>query len=152
MLRGMHVEAGIQSLVDDHVLPVPTSSLEALLAPYDFFKVKVALVCSIPGKFKGEEMQKVGHTGLMRALRNIGARCHSDKRIALECQVSQVLREHSLSMLTRCLCYIRDHQLVDTMRTGLTRSASQRKAGDTTPGLTSLPNRGRIYLIPHPII
>lgn len=99
MLRGMNAEAGIKTLLDDRIiqLPFPSTSLsqlnllESILSRYDFSKVKVALVCSVPGKFQGAEMQTVGHTGLMRALRNIGARCHSDKQIALECQVSTLV-------------------------------------------------------------
>ncbi|KAF8305772.1 phospholipase D/nuclease [Clavulina sp. PMI_390] len=94
MLRGMNVEGGIKTLVDDRVLHLPTksSSLETLLERYDFSKVKVALVCSLPGKFKRAEMQTVGHTGLMRALRNVGARCPADQQIALECQGSSIGR------------------------------------------------------------
>lgn len=90
MLKSMNAEAGINTLLDEDIIQLPTKSrgLANVLARYDFSKVKIALVASIPGKHKGAEMQTVGHTGLMRALRNIGARCHPDKQIALECQVS----------------------------------------------------------------
>lgn len=90
MLSNMNTEAGIKTLLDDKIIKLPSksSSLRDILSLYDFSKVKVALVCSIPGKFKGTAMQTVGHTGLMRALRNVGARCHADKQIALECQVN----------------------------------------------------------------
>ena len=92
MLRSMNAEAGIKILCDENIIRLPTkfSTLGNILDRYDFSKVKVALVSSIPGKYKGVEMQTVGHTGLMRALRNIGARCHPDKQIALECQVGWI--------------------------------------------------------------
>jgi tyrosyl-DNA phosphodiesterase-1 len=93
MLRSMNSEAGIKTLLDEGIIQLhsKSSALSGILARYDFSKVKVALVSSIPGKYKGAEMQTVGHTGLMRALRNIGARCHPDKQISLECQVGAVI-------------------------------------------------------------
>lgn len=89
MLTKMHTEAGIQLLLKEGLISTPSGKpdIGSILAQYDFSRVKVALVCSIPGKFQNKEMQTVGHTGLMRALRNIGARCPDDKNLSLECQV-----------------------------------------------------------------
>lgn len=101
MLKGMNAEAGVKILLDENIIQLPTKSsgLGNILARYDFSGVKVALVSSIPGKYKGTEMQMVGHTGLMRALRDIGARCHPDKQVALECQVGAVIFKWRLNRL-----------------------------------------------------
>jgi hypothetical protein len=84
----MNAEAGFKTLRDDNIIQLPSNSsaLSNILARYEF--PKAVLVSRIPGKYKGAEMQTVGHTRLMRALRNIGARCPPDQQIPLECQVS----------------------------------------------------------------
>ena len=89
MLTRMNVGAGIQALLDSKSLPgLPTyTGIEGVLAGYDFSAVKVGLVPSIPGTYHAQSMQSVGHTGLMRVLRNLGARCPPGKKLSLEYQV-----------------------------------------------------------------
>src|SRR5260370_23256609 len=63
-LKRMDVEAGMRAAVSSGVISLPTTSVEAILNHYDFSKVKVRLISSLPGTYIGEEMQTVGHTGL----------------------------------------------------------------------------------------
>lgn len=84
----MNVEAGMRAAMSSGVIPsLPKASVEAVLNRYDFSKVKVRLISSLPGTYTGKEMQTVGHTGLVRALRNIGARTPPEKELSLEYQV-----------------------------------------------------------------
>ncbi|KAF9518779.1 hypothetical protein BS47DRAFT_1337912 [Hydnum rufescens UP504] len=93
MLTRMNVGAAIQSLIDSKSLSLPANytGVEGMLAEYDFSAVKVGLVPSIPGTYHAQsEMQSVGHTGLMRVLRSVGARCPPDKKLSLEYQGSSI--------------------------------------------------------------
>ena len=90
MLTRMNVGAGIQALIASKSLSLSPNytGIEGVLARYDFSAVKVGLVPSIPGTYHAQSgMQGVGHTGLMRVLRNIGARCPPGKKLSLEYQV-----------------------------------------------------------------
>ncbi|KAF8330786.1 tyrosyl-DNA phosphodiesterase-domain-containing protein [Cantharellus anzutake] len=91
-LKRMNVEAGMKAAVSSGVIRLPKCSIEAVLNRYDFSKVKIRLVASLPGTFTGQEMQTVGHTGLMRALRTIGARTPPGKDLSLEYQGSSIGR------------------------------------------------------------
>ncbi len=89
-LKRMNVEAGMRAAMSSGVISLPNPSVEAILKQYDFSSVKVRLISSLPGTYIGEEMQTVGHTGLMRALRSIGARTPPEKELSLEYQVRGV--------------------------------------------------------------
>ena len=55
---------------------------------WDWSKVKVKLVASIAGKHDGwEQVLKIGHLALMRAIQDLGAQPPKGKQLVLECQV-----------------------------------------------------------------
>lgn len=91
MLIQMNAEAGTKSLVDSGLISSNDHRIKDILARYDFSRVRVGLAASRPGNHTGVELQRVGHTGLMRVLRSIGARCPPEKQLSLECQVCVII-------------------------------------------------------------
>jgi tyrosyl-DNA phosphodiesterase 1 len=63
-------------------------SISDLRSKWDFSRVRARLVASIAGKHEGwPQVIRTGHTSLMKAIREIGARCGPDQRLQLEYQV-----------------------------------------------------------------
>lgn len=94
LLSTLNITPGLMSLSVSDLggVHLPFTSLNDLLTPYDFSKVQVSLVMSIPGKHEGwKHVLTVGHTGLMSAVRHIGAQCPGGKALTLEYQVRYVL-------------------------------------------------------------
>lgn len=66
-------------------------NLDNLLDPYDFAAITVSLVPSIPGKHEGwPNVLRVGHTGLMTAVKDVGALCPPRSVLDIEYQVSLI--------------------------------------------------------------
>jgi tyrosyl-DNA phosphodiesterase 1 len=85
-LAKLNVPAGLTSLRD--VLSSADITLDNLLAAYDFSAIRVALVVSIPGVHVGwPNVLTVGHTGLMDAVKDLGAVCPPGNRLSVEYQV-----------------------------------------------------------------
>ena len=58
---------------------------------WDFSKVKVGLIASLAKKHKGQsKVIQTGHTGLMKALQDMGLRTPPGKELQLECQASTI--------------------------------------------------------------
>ncbi|KDQ19959.1 hypothetical protein BOTBODRAFT_152571 [Botryobasidium botryosum FD-172 SS1] len=90
VLQSLNVKAGLASHVASGVT-LPISSLSDLGAKWDWKRVKAQLVPSIAGKFEEwPSVVKVGHTGLMMAVRNVGAVCPKNKVLKLEYQGSSI--------------------------------------------------------------
>ncbi|EMD34993.1 hypothetical protein CERSUDRAFT_54191, partial [Gelatoporia subvermispora B] len=70
---------------------LPIQRLEDLRMKWDFSKVAVKLVPSLAGKHEGwPNVIKTGHTGLMKAVRDMGAQVPKGKQMVLECQGSSI--------------------------------------------------------------
>jgi len=90
VLQSVNVKAALAShIMSGSALPI--SSLSDLGAKWDWTRVKAQLVPSIAGKHEEwPSVVKVGHTGLMMAVRNVGAVCPKNKILKLECQGSSI--------------------------------------------------------------
>jgi len=65
--------------------------LDNLLAAYDFSAIRVAVVVSIPGVHVGwPNVLNAGHTGLMSAVKDVGAVCPPGSRLSVEYQGSSI--------------------------------------------------------------
>lgn len=91
MLVELSVPPSLLSLtvpIVQHV--VPLSTYTDLRAKWDFIKVKVQLIASLAGKHEGwPRVVLTGHTAIMKAVRDIGARAGT-RKLVIECQVRWV--------------------------------------------------------------
>lgn len=67
--------------------PTPIQKLSDLRS-WDFTKVKVRLVASVPAKKTGGDFETIGHARLGKLIREAGWTAAKGKRTILECQVS----------------------------------------------------------------
>ena len=106
VLKALNVEAALRTLrinnarlspypslcvrsIDVGVLQhnVPLTAITDLRTKWDFSRVGVQLVASLAGKHEGwPKVIHVGHTALMKAVRDLGARS-GGRKLAIECQV-----------------------------------------------------------------
>ncbi|KAF8305783.1 hypothetical protein DL93DRAFT_2089276 [Clavulina sp. PMI_390] len=87
LLTHQRVHSALQSLSAASLLPptLPTTSITALLSLFDFSRVKVALVASIPGKYDGwPAVMSVGHTGLMSTVNDLGMKVPKGSELSLD--------------------------------------------------------------------
>ncbi|KAI0350558.1 phospholipase D/nuclease [Trametes cingulata] len=94
MIRVLHAlnvaPALINHLRNDHP-NLPLKRIEDLRTQWDFSRVKAALIPSIAGKHEGwPKVILTGHTRLMKALIDMGAKTPKDKELVLECQGSSI--------------------------------------------------------------
>ncbi|KAF8906445.1 tyrosyl-DNA phosphodiesterase I [Mucidula mucida] len=87
--RTLHA-IGVAGVLDGSRATLPITVIEDLRCRWDWSKVKVELVPSIAGKHKGIiTMSGVGHSRLMKAVRNLGM-TREPGRLALECLSSSL--------------------------------------------------------------
>ncbi|EIN05149.1 phospholipase D/nuclease, partial [Punctularia strigosozonata HHB-11173 SS5] len=91
VFKALNVEAALQALtINDHP-DIPLPSVTDLRTKWDFSKVKAHLVASVAGKHEGwPEVIRNGHTALMKAVRDMGARAGKGREVELECQGSSI--------------------------------------------------------------
>ncbi|KAI0076842.1 phospholipase D/nuclease [Panus rudis PR-1116 ss-1] len=91
VLRAVNVQPALITLAKNGHESLPIIRPEDLRSKWDFSKVKVQLVASLSGRFESwPNVIRLGHTGLMKAIRDIGARTPSGKKLIIECQGSSI--------------------------------------------------------------
>ncbi|THH28564.1 hypothetical protein EUX98_g5632 [Antrodiella citrinella] len=91
ILRSLNVVAALLNMARNGHDDLPLKCAEDLRCKWDFSKAKVFLIPSIAGKHEGwPKVVQTGHTALMKALRDMGARTGKDRELTLECQGSSI--------------------------------------------------------------
>ncbi|KAH9941389.1 phospholipase D/nuclease [Amylocystis lapponica] len=91
VLRSVNVAPALLSFLRNDHPDLPMQRLEDLRTHWDFSKVKAMLVPSIAGKHEGwPKVILAGHTALMKAVRDLGARAEKGQELVLECQGSSI--------------------------------------------------------------
>ncbi|EKM52233.1 uncharacterized protein PHACADRAFT_148739 [Phanerochaete carnosa HHB-10118-sp] len=91
VLRGVNVAPALLTLTKNGHSNLPLKRIEELRMKWDFSKIKVALIPSLAGKHEGwPKVIQTGHTALMKALQDMGARTPKGKELVLECQGSSI--------------------------------------------------------------
>ncbi|EPQ56055.1 phospholipase D/nuclease [Gloeophyllum trabeum ATCC 11539] len=91
VLKALNVRAALDNMLKTDHPNLPVKSIQDIRCRWDFSKVKVKLVASLAGKHEGwPSLILTGHTGLMKALRDLGLHAPKDKDVVLECQGSSI--------------------------------------------------------------
>ncbi|KAH7108394.1 phospholipase D/nuclease [Auriculariales sp. MPI-PUGE-AT-0066] len=92
-LKTLNVNAALTAHQKADFPEIPLQSVTELRMCWDWSKVTVRLVPSLAGRYEGwQSVRRVGHTGLHKALRDLGADTPAGKKLVLECQGSSIGR------------------------------------------------------------
>ncbi|TFK84746.1 phospholipase D/nuclease [Polyporus arcularius HHB13444] len=107
VLHGVNVAPALVNFLSNDHPDLPLQRIERLRTHWDWSKVKAALIPSIAGKHEGwPKVILSGHTSLMKALIDMGAKPPSGKELVLECQGSS-LGTYSTQWLNEFYCSAR---------------------------------------------